>query len=399
LWADGTVKEKAMKAWIAGWVSAALVLTVTVAYGAEGRPTKDSRDRQLRQQAEKMTETFFKRADKNQDGKVTRDEISEGGQRTLDRFDANKDGAITPAEDTAARMARLKVQGKRPSRPQRPKPDHADASYGPHERNVLDVWAARSDKPTPMVIYYHGGGFRGGDKRSVNVSLLGKLLERGVSMAAVNYRLTDVAPFPAQMHDCARALQFLRHHAKKYNIDPKRIGATGGSAGAGISMWLAFHDDLAKPDSEDPIARQSTRISAAVVYGGQSTYDPRAIQKLFNTDQIHPALITFFGMKDASDVDDPKFHPLFVEASPITHATKDDPPVLAYYPQANTPLPPNSTGTQHIHHPKLGFHLKKKLDRLGVECVIKLREDTPGGTPVDAYAKFFFDKLGVKTEK
>jgi len=46
------------------------------------------------------------------------------------------------------------------------------------------------------------------------------------------------------MHDCARAIQFLRSKAARWNIDPKRIAATGGSAGAGISLWLGFHDDL-----------------------------------------------------------------------------------------------------------------------------------------------------------
>jgi len=261
---------------------------------------------------------------------------------------------------------------------------------------VLDVWLARSDKPTPLVVYYHGGGFRGGDKRTLNRVLLQKLLDGGVSVAAANYRLTNVAPFPAQMHDCAKALQFLRHHAKKYNVDPKRVGATGGSAGAVISMWLAFHEDLANPDAKDPVARQSTRLSVAVVYAAQSTIDPRAIQKMYNTNQVDGALILLYGMKDASDIDDPKFHPLFVEASPINHATKDDPPVLAYYRQANQPLPPNSSGRQHIHHPKFGLLLKKKLDELGVECVLRLREDYPGGAPIDEYAKFFFDKFGIK---
>lgn len=388
--------------WLVGLATAVLFLAVATVHGAEGegakRPAPDPREQQVRQQAEKATRAFFERNDKNKDGKLSRDELPPGARRIFDRVDANHDGAITPAEDTAFRQARAKgaKPGQRRSRTRLPKPDHADVSYGPHERNVLDVWLARSDKPTPLVVYYHGGGFRGGDKRTLNRALLEKLLDGGVSVAAANYRLTNVAPFPAQMHDCAKALQFLRHHAKKYNVDPKRVGATGGSAGAIISMWLAFHEDLANPDAKDPVARQSTRLSVAVVYAAQSTIDPRAIQKMYNTNQVDGSLILLYGMKDASDIDDPKFHPLFVEASPINHATKDDPPVLAYYPQANQPLPPNSSGRQHIHHPKFGLLLKKKLDELGVECVLRLREDCPGGAPIDEYAKFFFDKFGIK---
>jgi acetyl esterase len=343
-----------------------------------------------------QSEQFFQRRDTNKDGKLSREEFPEGGRQLFDRIDTNQDGFVTLEEDRAFRAARAQQQ-QRPAQPPLPTPDHPDVPYGPHERNVLDLWLADSADPTPLVIYYHGGGFRGGDKRTLNPMLLEQLLKGGVSVAAVNYRLSDVAPFPAQMHDCARALQFLRHHAEDYNIDPTRVGATGGSAGAGISMWLAFHDDLADPDAEDPIAAQSTRLTCAVVYAAQSSYDPRFIKQLFNTDQVDGALIPFFGMESASDVDDPRFHPLFEEASVINHATPDDPPIMLFYPQANTPLPPNSAGGQHIHHPKFGFVLKEKLDELGVECVLKLREDyPPGAGPVPDYVAFFLEKLGVK---
>jgi acetyl esterase/lipase len=278
-------------------------------------------------------------------------------------------------------------------RPPLPTPDHANVAYGQHERNVLDLWLAKGDTPTPLVIYYHGGGFRGGDKGSLNRDLLRMLLESGISVAAANYRLSDVAPYPAQMHDCARALQFLRLHAKKYNINPERVGATGGSAGSGISQWLAYHDDLADPSNEDPLLRQSTRLTAIVPFNAQTSYDPRVIMKLMNTDKVHEALVAFFGMKSAADVDEPKFHPLFEDSSPINHLTADDPPILFFFSQRNDPLPPNSTGRQHIHHPKFGFLLKEKADELGVECNVLLREQFPEEQPVERYVEFFKEKL------
>jgi acetyl esterase/lipase len=354
-------------------------------------------------QAQPPFEEVLRRHDKDKDGRLSRDEFPQQALRIFDRIDSNKDGIVTAEEDAAFRRARLQ---RRPRPRRRPplmplrQPDHADVKYGPHERNVFDLWLAETEEPPPLVIYYHGGGFRGGDKRSINRALLDKLLDGGVSVAAVNYRLSDTAPFPAQMHDCARALQYIRLHAKDYNIDPHRIGATGGSAGAGISQWLAFHDDLADPDSDDPVKQQSTRISCAVVYAAQTSYDPRFIKKLFDTDQVDGALIPFFGMESAEDVDDPKFHPLFEESAPINHATADDPPVMLFYPQRNDPLPPNSGGGQHIHHPKFGFALKERLDKLGVECVVKLREDYPEQAgriaPVDDYVAFLFEKLAVK---
>ena len=75
------------------------------------------------------------------------------------------------------------------------------------------------------------------------------------------------------MRDCARAVQFLRHNAKKYNLDPKRVGAYGESAGAGASLWLATHDDLANAKAEDPVLRESSRLTAAAGFWVQATYD------------------------------------------------------------------------------------------------------------------------------
>ena len=372
----------------------ALCLALAWAVGTAG----GERPANVTDAARQRSQQFIERHDRNKDGKLTRDELPEGARRLFDRVDADHDGVITLQEDAAFRAARANRPdaGRGQRRPPIPAPDFADVKYGPHERNVFDLWRAESDRPTPLVIYYHGGGFRGGDKRTVNPSLLKQLLAGGVSVAAANYRLTNVAPFPAQMHDCARALQFIRHDAAKYNIDPKRVGATGGSAGAAISMWLAFHDDLADPSSSDPVARQSTRLSAAVVYGAQSSLDPRFIRKLFDTSDVESALIPLFGMTGPDDVADAKFHPLFEEASAINHATAGDAPVMLFYPQANTPLPPNSSGRQYIHHPKFGIVLKEKLDRLGVECVLKFRKDYPDRNPIDEYVKFFFEKFGMK---
>jgi acetyl esterase/lipase len=280
----------------------------------------------------------------------------------------------------------------------REQPDYADVHYGPHERNTLNIWLAGNEAPTPLVVYFHGGGFRWGDKRSIRQKYLSSLLAAGISVAAVNYRLSSTAPYPAQMHDSARALQFLRHYAARYNIDPARIGATGASAGGGISLWLAFHEDMADQASKDPIARLSTRVSAAVVYETQTTYDPRKIMELFNTSRVDKALIQFFGMHTVADVNDPNYHPLFFDASAINHLTTDDVPVMLYYSQADKPLQANTSGKEHIHHPRFGHLLKEKMDRLGILCVLKLREDyrnSPGNI-IQGSVNFFVDIFNKK---
>ena len=123
----------------------------------------------------------------------------------------NKDGILTWDE---AQKARRKMQqsrqkpGRKPAS-RGPAPTKAEVPYGDHERHVLDFWQAKSDKPTPLFIWIHGGGFRGGDKRSFPGDLRAQCLNAGISCASIHYRLSGHAPYPAQMLDSARAVQFL----------------------------------------------------------------------------------------------------------------------------------------------------------------------------------------------
>ena len=80
----------------------------------------------------------------------------------------------------------------------------ANASYGPHERNKLDFWRAESDRATPVLVYFHGGSFKAGDKANVLTRpILAECLAAGISVVSANYRFSSDAPFPAPMHDGA----------------------------------------------------------------------------------------------------------------------------------------------------------------------------------------------------
>jgi len=277
---------------------------------------------------------------------------------------------VLPGAARAAQSRPGQAMGKA-----KPAPDLRDVKYGPHERNVLDLWRAESDTPTPLVVFIHGGGFRAGDKSRISPSLLELCLKSGVSVAAINYRLSQQAAFPAPMHDSARAIQFLRLNAKQWNLDPKRVAATGGSAGAGISLWIGLHDDLADAGSDDPVERQSTRLTCMGVYGAQSSYDPQFIEKLIGSSaRRHPALLPFYGLKPG-ELDTPRAHKLYERASPITYVSADDPPVWMFYSEPNEDLPPNARAGQGIHHPRFGEALKAKLEPLKIECVLRHRTD------------------------
>ena len=265
--------------------------------------------------------------------------------------------------------------------PAKPEPDWANLRYGPHDRNVLDLWKAKPKSgtvgPTPVVVFFHGGGFRQGDKASVSGWLVTKCLEAGISVASANYRLSTTAPFPAPMRDGARAVQFLRSRAKELGLDPGRIAAAGNSAGAGIALWIGLHDDLADPSSPDPIARQSTRLACLGVEGAQTSYDPRFIKKrIGGRAHEHPALARFYGLNDG-ERDTPRAHRLYEEASPITYASADDPPVILFYSEPDQPLPVGAPPGQGIHHPRFGAALKAKLEPMGVSCIVRHRKDLP----------------------
>jgi acetyl esterase/lipase len=291
---------------------------------------------------------------------------------------------------------RRRKRNSQAKRGPRVRPTHANVKYGNHERQVMDVWLARSDKPTPVLVSIHGGGFRAGNK-SVSPALLRECLKSGISVAAITYRLSQHKIAPAQFYDCARAVQFIRSKSKEWNLDPKRFAATGGSAGAGLSLWLGFHDDLAKPDAKDPVARQSTRLQCMVVFNGQTSYDPRFIRKLFpGTDTYkHPALAQLYGV-DLNKLDSlpEEKYKLFELTSPIAHLTKDDAPaMLLYSSEFNTPIRNQGIG---IHHPRFGKVLKERMDTLKIECQVKTGIGRRGTDSTTLTMEFLKKHLGVK---
>ncbi|NUQ62118.1 MAG: alpha/beta hydrolase [Pirellulales bacterium] len=314
-------------------------------------------------------------------------------KQLLQRFpdaDANRDGTLTPEEAQAYRAKRQVAPIA---------PTEADVHYGPHERQVIDFYRAKSDKPTPVIVYIHGGGFVAGDKSSVSPPMLQGALDAGISFAAINYRFVDGDKiiFPTPQRDGARAVQFIRSKAGQWNVDLNRLACFGGSAGAGISMWIGFHDDLAQPDSSDPVERQSTRIQVIGTMGGQGTYDPVKIKQLIGgRAHEHPSLLKVYGLKSMDEAMNPTpaIQKLYDEAAAISHLTKDDPPLYMVYNEPDIVPPPDAKPGQFIHHPNFGRELKAKMDALGIENVfINGGGDPPTPQPAGGMIEFFKEHL------
>ncbi|QYR23222.1 alpha/beta hydrolase [Paenibacillus sp. sptzw28] len=271
-----------------------------------------------------------------------------------------------------------------------------DIQYGPHHLNFLDLWLTSTEEPSPLVVWFHGGGFWYGDKAE-EMPDPQLFLDAGISLASVNYRLCPEAAFPEPMLDGARAIQFLKHHAQGWNINPGKIAAAGNSAGGHIALWLAFHNDLADPASLDPISWQSTRIAAVGGEDAQTILDPRALRKMFGRVRENFA-IDFFGFT-SGEIDSPRAYGIYEEASPINHASDNAPPAFLIYNGDMAQITQDMDWSLVIHHPLFGECLRQKLDSLGIECKTRYKGDSKGLTAAeyrDEMIQFFARHFGMQ---
>jgi len=190
-------------------------------------------------------------------------------------------------------------------------PTHRNLRYSKEfDRSVLDLWTVKGKRPAPLVVYFHGGGFKTGDKAFFSrSSMLRQYHPQGVAFASVNYPfLVHVEKdYLKIMNHCAEAIRFLKENSAKYNLDPKRISVSGGSAGAIITCHVGHAHDL-------------------------------GIRSLFPIQQ-------------------PMGTPLLT----IPYLRKGGPPIFVYN---------RSNRNDRVHHPDNALFVKKKCELLGVECIV-----------------------------
>ncbi len=261
-----------------------------------------------------------------------------------------------------------------------PTPTLSEISYGNHEMQTMDFWKAKSDSPTPLVFVIHGGGFREGEKEWVHRFVdVKQLLDAKISVVSINYRLmkhikvtNSIPAVKVSIYDAARALQFVRSKAKEWNIDKKRIGGAGGSAGGTACLWLAYHDDLANPKSNDPVARESTRLYCSAIICPQTSIDPKQMKEwvpnntygahLFNRNSFEQ----FLAARDT-------IMPWINEYSPYALLSLDDPQTYMYF---RTPPDVGQEQKDPPHSSNFGVKLEEHCKEYGVKCEIQY----PGAT-------------------
>ena len=220
-------------------------------------------------------------------------------------------------------------------------PKFANLQYGDgtNTANLMDVYLPEKvEKPVPVVVWVHGGGWANGDKSPAPQFL--QLLPHGLAVASINYRLSGEAPFPAQIYDCKGAIRYLRAHAKEFQIDPDRIGVWGVSAGGHLAALLGTSAGV--KELEGTVGGNlnvSSRVQAVSDYAG-----PTDLGQVFAQGANEPAFmnnVVLRGYYEHLLGGGPvETHPDLIRmANPINYITADNPPFQIFHGDKDVMVP------------------------------------------------------------
>jgi hypothetical protein len=278
---------------------------------------------------------------------------------------------------------------------------YPDIAYGAGPKQLLDIFVPASAEPTPLAVFIHGGGFTGGDKEAAynnrRQATVRTLLQANIAVATINYSLLTTNPIDPDgvirpLTDSARALQFLRHHAVDFNIDPIRVASWGSSAGAGTSLWLGTREDLADPHNIDPVLCHSTRVVAAGALATQATYNiPRWEEVLYelidefvprvvpshDLEQVVVALgrvnyaLSFAGMESFDDLETPEAKQYLDNVDMLGLMDANDAPIFV---RSRASEAANLIGFI-LHHPLHAKAVRERGSEVGLEVVAYYETD------------------------
>lgn len=218
---------------------------------------------------------LFKRLDRNKDGFIDRGEWPRAlTPAVIQSIDKDRDGKISRAEHRLFQSERNSPASRRNAK-RLPEGTNVKENlvYATVEKRALplDLYLPKSDEPTPLIFWVHGGGWQSGSKEPGGPGLF-QLLERGYAVASVEYRLSGEAIFPAAIEDCKAAVSFLRLHASKYNLDPQRFGAWGASAGGHLVALMGTTGDTSEFNTHPVTQSASSQLQAVCNWFGPSDF-------------------------------------------------------------------------------------------------------------------------------
>lgn len=195
-----------------------------------------------------------------------------------------------------------------------------ETDFGRRELH-LDLFCPEKSGKYPALLLIFGGGWRSGDK-TMQVPMAQKIAAKGFVTAAVEYRLSPEALYPAAVYDIKAAIRFLRTHAEKYHIDPDKIAISGCSAGGQLAALVGMTSGMEKFEGDEGNNEISTKVQAIIDIDGILDFtDPNESAK--DVDPAKPSAGAYwFG---ATFKESPE---KWIEASPIQYVGKDSPPIL-----------------------------------------------------------------------
>jgi acetyl esterase/lipase len=207
---------------------------------------------------------------------------------------------------------------------------------GGHERQKLDLYLPASGSRWPLVVSIHGGAFRMGSKDAEPALSAPAFVAHGFAVAAINYRLSQQAIFPAQIEDAKAAVRWLRANAPRYGYDPARLAAFGDSAGGHLAAMLGTTGDVKALDVGANLD-QSSRVQAVVDFFGPTDFLQMDAHRLDAQSMVHDTPDS----PESQLVGGPiRENPDRVaRANPITYVTPDDPPFLIVHGDADALVP------------------------------------------------------------
>ena len=200
---------------------------------------------------------------------------------------------------------------------------HRDLAYvtDRHERQKLDLYVPDKGESLPLIIWVHGGAWRGGSKEHYTPM---EYLKAGYAGASINYRLSQHATFPAQIEDVKAAVRWLRANAETYRLDPNQFAAWGSSAGGHLVAMLGTAGDVEAFEVGENLG-VSSRVQAIVDYFGPTDFLQMDTQRLPD-GLVHDAPDSPESQLIGGPIQEHKDR--VAKANPITYVSKDDPPFL-----------------------------------------------------------------------
>lgn len=204
--------------------------------------------------------------------------------------------------------------------------------------------------PRPAIVFYHGGGWQGGNKRQFFGQAAYLAWKRGFLCASVRYRLSHEAPYPAAVQDALRALRFIRGLAAERKVDPEKIAASGGSAGGHLACLVALARGVPAFESEGTSSAAGGHANALVGFNAVCDLEARAL-----TMGSRPNVTKFLGGEY------PQFPARYREASPISYVGADAPPALFLHGENDTTVPAQQAREMVQKYRAAGAHAELEL--------------------------------------